>query len=141
MKRSMKRSFIFLFCLLIFSKVLHADNNESLNHYSHKGHMHKEFVKGEKFDINPDRFDSFASGLKQVQIAIVNVNGMVCDFCARGIEKSFSKDMNLKKIDVDLSKGKVLLAYDLEKIISFDEIKKLIVENGQNATGIKIIKL
>jgi|TARA_B100000085_G_scaffold67518_1_gene60299 tRNA-binding EMAP/Myf-like protein len=137
----MKRSFIFLFCLLIFSKVLHADNNESLNHYSHKGHMHKEFVKGEKFDINPDRFDSFASGLKQVQIAIVNVNGMVCDFCARGIEKSFSKDMNLKKIDVDLSKGKVLLAYDLEKIISFDEIKKLIVENGQNATGIKIIKL
>lgn len=137
----MKISFIFLFCLLIFSKVLHADNNESLNHYSHKGHMHKEFVKGEKFDINPDRFDSFASGLKQVQIAIVNVNGMVCDFCARGIEKSFSKDMNLKKIDVDLSKGKVLLAYDLEKIISFDEIKKLIVENGQNATGIKIIKL
>ena len=137
----MKRSFIFLFCLLIFSKVLHADNNESLNHYSHKGHMHKEFVKGEKFDINPDRFDSFASGLKQVQIAIVNVNGMVCDFCARGIEKSFSKDMNLKKIDVDLSKGKVLLAYDLDKIISFDEIKKLIVENGQNATGIKIIKL
>ena len=137
----MKRSFIFLFCLLIFSKVLHADNNESLNHYSHKGHMHKEFVKGEKFDINPDRFDSFASGLKQVQIAIVNVNGMVCDFCARGIEKSFSKDVNLKKIDVDLSKGKILLAYDLEKIISFDEIKKLIVENGQNATGIKIIKL
>ena len=137
----MKRSFIFLFCLLIFSKVLHADNNESLNHYSHKGHMHKEFVKGEKFDINPDRFDSFASGLKQVQIAIVNVNGMVCDFCARGIEKSFSKDMNLKKIDVDLSKGKVLLAYDIEKKISFDEIKKLIVENGQNATGIKIIKL
>ena len=137
----MKISFIFLFCSLIFSKVLHADNNESLNHYSHKGHMHKEFVKGEKFDINPDRFDSFASGLKQVQIAIVNVNGMVCDFCARGIEKSFSKDMNLKKIDVDLSKGKVLLAYDLEKKISFDEIKKLIVENGQNATDIKIIKL
>ena len=137
----MKRSFIFLFCLLIFSKVPHADNNESLNHYSHKGHMHKEFVKGEKFDINPDRFDSFASGLKQVQIAIVNVNGMVCDFCARGIEKSFSKDMNLKKIDVDLSRGKVLLAYDIEKKISFDEIKKLIVENGQNATGIKIIKL
>ena len=44
----MKRSFIFLFCLLIFSKVLYADNNGPSNHYSHKGHMHKEFVKGEK---------------------------------------------------------------------------------------------
>tara|TARA_A100001011_G_scaffold35676_1_gene34001 strand:- start:272 stop:685 length:414 start_codon:yes stop_codon:yes gene_type:complete len=137
----MKRSFIFLFCLLIFSKALYADNNGSSNHYSHKGHIHKEFVKGEKFNIHSDRFNSFANELKQVQIAIVNVNGMVCDFCARGIEKSFSKDINLKKIDVDLSRGKVLLAYDLEKKISFDEIKKLIVENGQNVTDIKIIKL
>ena len=137
----MKRSFIFLLCLLIFSKVLYADDNGSSNYHSHKGHIHKEFVKGEKFNIHSDRFDSFANGLKQVQIAIVNVNGMVCDFCARGIEKSFSKDINLKKIDVDLSKGKVLLAYDLEKKISFDEIKKLIVENGQNVTDIEIIKL
>ena len=59
----MKRSFIFLFCLLIFSKVLHADNNESLNHYSHKGHMHKEFVKGEKFDINPERTKNIFYGI------------------------------------------------------------------------------
>ena len=48
----MKRSFIFLFCSIIFSKVLYADNNGPSNHYSHKGHMHKEFVKGEEFDIN-----------------------------------------------------------------------------------------
>lgn len=137
----MKQSFIFLFFLLIFSKALYADNNSSSNQHSHKGHIHKEFVKGEKFNINSDSFDLFVNGLKQVQIAIVNVNGMVCDFCARGIEKSFSKDINLKKINVDLSRGKVLLAYDLEKKISFDEIKKLIVENGQNATDIKIIKL
>ena len=66
---------------------------------------------------------------------------MVCDFCARGIERSFSKDINIKKIDVDLSRGKILLAYDLLKEINFEEIKKLIVENGQNATDLKIIKL
>jgi len=34
-----------------------------------------------------------------------------------------------------------LLAYDLLKEINFEEIKKLIVENGQNATDLKIIKL
>ena len=66
---------------------------------------------------------------------------MVCDFCARGIERSFSKDINIKKIDVDLSRGKILLAYDLLKEINFEEIKKLIIENGQNATDLKIIKL
>ena len=44
--------------------------------------------------------------LKDSQIAVVNVKGMVCDFCARGIEKTFKKDTNVKKIDVDLAKEK-----------------------------------
>ena len=79
--------------------------------------------------------------MKEAQIAIISVNGMVCDFCARGIERSFSKDINIKKIDVDLSRGKIFLAYNLVKEINFEEIKKLIVENGQNATDLKIIKL
>ena len=137
----MKRSFIFLFCSIIFSKVLYADNNGSSNHYSHKGHMHKEFVKGEEFDVNFDRFDSFASGLKEVQIAIVNVNGMVCDFCARGIEKTFVKDKAVKRIDVDLERGKVLIAYTKEKEIDFDEIKNKILANGQNAIDFTILNI
>ena len=35
--------------------------------------------------------------LKDVQVAIINVQGMVCDFCARGIEKAFLKDTRVKK--------------------------------------------
>ena len=64
--------------------------------------------------LNPERFDDFVSGLEGKQVAVVSVSGMVCDFCARGIEKTFSKDKSVLKLDVDLSGGKVLIAFDKE---------------------------
>ena len=137
----MKQNLIIIFILLIFSSAIYAQNENYTDHSSHEGHIHEEVINGEKLDVNPNRFDLFIVGLKEAQIAIISVNGMVCDFCARGIERSFSKDINIKKIDVDLSRGKILIAYDLLKEINFEEIKKLIVENGQNATDLKIIKL
>ena len=137
----MKQNLIIIFILLTFSSAIYAQNENHADHFSHEGHFHKELINGKKLDVNPNRFDLFIVGLKEAQIAIISVNGMVCDFCARGIERSFSKDINIKKIDVDLSRGKILLAYDLLKEINFEEIKKLIVENGQNATDLKIIKL
>jgi 3-isopropylmalate dehydratase small subunit len=66
---------------------------------------------------------------------------MVCDFCARGIEKTFKKDDKVKKIDIDLTKGKVLLAYSLEEMIDFADVKQNILINGQNAVDMNIITL
>ncbi len=52
-------------------------------------------------------FSSFSAGLSNTQIVIVDVQGMVCDFCARGIEKTFNDDKDVKKkVDVSLDKGK-----------------------------------
>ena len=47
----------------------------------------------------------------------------------------------LKKIDVDLSKGKVLIAYNNNQEIKFDDIKEKILINGQNAIDMTIINL
>ena len=66
---------------------------------------------------------------------------MVCDFCARGIEKAFLKDTKVKKIDVDLENGKVVIAFSLDKKIEFEEIKEKILMNGQNATDYNLIKI
>ena len=66
---------------------------------------------------------------------------MVCDFCARGIEKMFRRDPQVKKIDVDLSKGKVLIAYPDDSSIDFEDIKQKILSNGQNATHLKILHI
>lgn len=129
-------------CLLsIFTLIAWAENPHDHNHHSHEGHLHEQLVDGKKLEVDPIRFDNFVMGLEDSQIAVVNVKGMVCDFCARGIEKTFKKDTNVKKIDVDLSKGKVLIAYNNNKKINFDEIKEKILINGQNAIDMAILNL
>ena len=131
-----------LFLLITFSLTTLANNlNEEHQHHSHEGHMHEMLVDGKKLEVDPIRFDRFVENLSNAQIAVVDVNGMVCDFCARGIEKAFQKDSSIKRIDVDLSKGKVLLAYSNEVEIDFGDIKKKILANGQNATGMRILKI
>jgi copper chaperone CopZ len=98
-------------------------------------------VDGEKLEVDVERFDKFVKGLKDKQIAVVSVKGMVCDFCAQGIEKTFKKDKTVAKIDVDLNKGKVFIAYQMNTKIDFEKIKKMIVSNGQNATKLQVLKL
>ena len=66
---------------------------------------------------------------------------MVCDFCARGIEKTFQKDEGFKKIDVDLETGKVLLAFAEDKQIVNEDIEQKILANGQTVTAIQIIRV
>ena len=120
----------------------HSDSSmHSHDHHSHEGHLHETLVDGKELEVDPERFDKFIEGLADTQIAVVSVNGMVCDFCARGIEKTFKRDTNVKKIDVDLSKGKVLIAYDLAHEIIFDDIKEKILMNGQNAIDMRVIDL
>ena len=80
------------------------------------------------------------SDLSGNQIAVVSVSGMVCDFCARGIEKTFQKDAGFKKIDVDLETGKVLLAFAEDKQIVNEDIEQKILANGQTVTAIQIMR-
>ena len=130
-----------LLLLSIFTSITWAENPHDHMHHSHEGHLHEQLVDGKKLEVDPVRFDKFVMGLENSQIAVVNVQGMVCDFCARGIEKTFKKDKNVKKIDVDLSKGKVLIAYNNNQEIKFDDIKEKILINGQNAIDMTIINL
>ena len=116
-------------------------NSDEDNHIHQHSHSHDVYVQGEKLEVDQDRFKSFLDGLSNSQVAVVNVNGMVCDFCARGIEKTFMKDKAVKRVDVDLERGKVLIAYTKEKEIDFDEIKSKILANGQNAIDFSILNI
>ena len=95
-------AFVFLVPWLINAQ----DTHDHHDHHSHEGHLHEQMVDGEKLEVDVERFDKFVKGLKDKQIAVVSVKGMVCDFCAQGIEKTFKKDKTVTKIDVDLNKGK-----------------------------------
>jgi hypothetical protein len=134
----MNRTF---FILIMFASFSWANNADDEMNLSHEGHLHEEMVDGEKLEVDPERFDRFVENLKNMQVAVVNVHGIVCDFCAQGIQRTFEKDINVKKIDVDLRNGKVLVAYAREENINFDDIKQKILINGQNAVGMKIIIL
>ena len=120
----------------------HGDNRAmEMEAYSHVGHMHDVLVDGKKLEVDPVRFDKFVEGKKNLQVAVISVNGMVCDFCARGIERTFKKDKAVQKIDVDLTRGKVLVMYTQSAKVNFEDIKQKILSNGQNATDLQIISI
>ena len=104
-------------------------------------HQADVFVDGSTVDIDPDQIKQFTSDLQGGQVAVVSVMGMVCDFCARGIEKTFKRDKSVAKVDVDLSKGKVLIAFDTEEPIDRAEIDRKILANGQNVTAVQMLNI
>ena len=110
------------------------------NGHQHR-HQHEVFVDGERLQLDTNRFDTFVKGLSDCQIAVISVMGMVCDFCARGIERSFKRDPEVVGLDVDLSNGKIFIAFSAEAHIDFDEIKERILVNGQNATSMHVLEL
>ena len=130
----------FIILSLTFGISYFSFAEESMNH-NHERHVHGALVDGSNLDVDPERYKEFMKGLENCQIAVVSVIGMVCDFCAQGIEKTFEKDETVKKIDVDLNKGKVLIAYSKNKKIEYKEIEQKILSNGQNATGLKVINI
>jgi len=131
-----------LLITLLSSGLVATENDHSGMHgHSHAGHLHETMVDGKDLDVNPERFDAFVEGLSNVNIAIVSVKGMVCDFCARGISKTFLKDKDVKRIDVDLDNGKVVIAFSKAKEITFSEIEKKILSNGQNMSDLQILEI
>ena len=127
--------------LILIATVSFSSLGESVDHMhgSQANHLHEKLVDGSKLDVDRERFNRFIKNLKDLQIVIVSVKGMVCDFCARGLEKTFKKDASVKKIDVDLKKGKIFIAYARDKNINFNDIKKKIVANGQDAFDMQIV--
>ena len=124
-----------LFISLMSVNFIFSDENHNHSHH------HDVYVQGEKLEVDQERFKTFLNGLSDSQVAVVNVNGMVCDFCARGIERTFVRDKTVKKVDVDLERGKVLIAYTKDKEINFEDIKSKILANGQNAIDFTVIDI
>ena len=137
---------LFLMSMLFMS----ASNLASAENAGHEadgdhGHMsHQSMgITGEVSNseiLNSERFERLVSGSSTYNVAVVSVNGMVCDFCARGVEKAFAKDPDVMKIDVDLELGSVLIAYGSEAQPSERDIDKRIRSNGLDVVDIEIYR-
>ena len=77
-------------------------------------------------------FENVASADK----VYVSVHGLVCDFCARALEKVFSKRDEVVGLTVDLDKGEVVVAMKEGLIIEDETLTKLITDSGYHVTSI-----
>lgn len=66
----------------------------------------------------------------------VNVNGMVCSFCAQGIKKKFESKDSVKNIEVNLDEKLVTINFIDGKTLSDDEIKEIITKAGYEVKGV-----
>lgn len=134
-----------LLILYFLTSLSFASDSHNKSHDKHdKDHKQNKIefsIDGQKSNIDKSIINEISNEVKNGQIALVNVKGMVCDFCARGISKTFKKDKNVKKVSVDLKNGKVYIAYDNDKKIEFEDIKKKMLENGIDAVDMKIFKI
>lgn len=67
----------------------------------------------------------------------VDVNGMVCDFCARAIEKVFSKRPEASGVKVNLDEGTIIITMKNAKSISDSTLTQLITDSGYDVVKIK----
>ena len=68
---------------------------------------------------------------------IVKVKGMVCAFCAQGIEKNFNKQKQVKSTKVDLDKMEVTVLLKPGKTLSENAIKSIVTGAGFGYAGMK----
>jgi len=61
--------------------------------------------------------------------ATLNVSGMSCGHCVKAVEGSVGELQGVKKVSVNLAKGKVDVEYDT-KLVSLEKIKETIDDQG-----------
>lgn len=67
----------------------------------------------------------------------VTINGLVCDFCARSMEKVFLKREQVSDIKVDLTTKVVTIGLKQDSDLTDADIQKSITDAGYTVVGIK----
>ena len=70
------------------------------------------------------------SGSALAETISTTVNGMVCAFCATGIEKTFRKQPEVATIKVDLPKKPVTITTKPGKTLTDAKIKEVVTYSG-----------
>ena len=103
-----------------------------------------EWIAEKLFELKPfkDKNDLINKMIQMYELSSnsevlnISVNGLVCDFCARSIEKIFSKKESVESININLEK--MLITINLKKGKNLDDntIKQLINDSGYDVREI-----
>ena len=80
-------------------------------------------------------FSTLAAATQTIK---ANVNGMVCAFCAQGIEKKMRSLSQTKDVYVNLKQRIVAVELKDGQSLSFDTVKDLIKDAGYEVTSIEM---
>ena len=69
--------------------------------------------------------------------ALVSVNGLVCDFCAQSIEKSFRRHAEVNDVRVDLTAKLVSIDFKPNATLDDAAIRRIITNAGFTVTAIR----
>jgi mercuric ion binding protein len=70
------------------------------------------------------------TGSAWAETITTTVHGMVCAFCATGIEKTFRKQPEVATVKVDLPKKRVVITTKPGKTLSDAKIKEVVTYSG-----------
>lgn len=76
------------------------------------------------------------SGTVYADTITASVNGLVCAFCATGIEKTFRKQPAVNRVKVDLENKRVTINTKPGQNLDDATITKLLTDSGYSVTGI-----
>jgi periplasmic mercuric ion binding protein len=80
----------------------------------------------------------FSNSVFAVQTIKANVNGMVCAFCAQGIEKKMRALSQTKDVYVNLKQRVVAVEVKDGQTLSNDAVKSLIKNAGYEVTSVEV---
>lgn len=78
-----------------------------------------------------------AMAMEHGKTVYADVNGLICDFCARALDKVFSRQEEVSDIAVDLDTKVVTINLKEDKTLSDEKITKLITDSGYDVRGIR----
>lgn len=76
------------------------------------------------------------AGSTWAETITTTVHGMVCAFCATGIEKTFRKQPEVATVKVDLPNKRVVIATKPGKTLSDAKIKEVVTYSGYTMENI-----
>lgn len=66
-----------------------------------------------------------------------DVNGLICDFCARALEKVFGREEAVDSIKVDMDSKVVTIHFNEGQTLGDDRIEELITDSGYDVRDIR----
>ena len=68
--------------------------------------------------------------------AVLEVNGIVCDFCTQAIEKNFKKTKEIKDFSIDMKEGLVSIKFTNDKELTNQQLIRIINSSGYSVSKI-----